>query len=233
MPEVWDEEKTQFARELFLRADSWEPDCLFDVPPMTGAPGERLDKTKVVWCPGPEKRFLYANHVLPEGSPLKIGLGARRGRVFFDGPVTMPVLSEQVRGSAKPMVWMSHTPMEVFTQRAAVRRARGRVVVGGLGLGWLLSRVAAKKSVTEVVVVEKEPALDCWLRPRLLEKYPAVREKVGFVVDDVYSFMARDGARRGETTYLLDIWPSFNDPDPEFDRWKERLGPKLWGWGQS
>src|SRR4051812_34626595 len=68
VPEVWDEEKTRFVTELFLRADSWEPDCLFDVPPMTGKPGERLDENTVVWCPGTERRFLYANHVLPEGT---------------------------------------------------------------------------------------------------------------------------------------------------------------------
>ncbi len=35
-------------------------------------------------------------------------------------------------------IWMSLTPMEMMTQRSGVQAARGTVVIGGLGLGWLL-----------------------------------------------------------------------------------------------
>ena len=40
--------------------------------------------------------------------------------------------------------WMSLTPSEMATQRPGVQKAQGTVVIGGLGLGWLLRKVCEK-----------------------------------------------------------------------------------------
>lgn len=51
-------------------------------------------------------------------------------------------------------VVMSTTPMEVNTHREAYRRATGRVLINGLGLGMVLEAILHKPEVTAVRVVE-------------------------------------------------------------------------------
>ena len=54
------------------------------------------------------------------------------------------------------------TPAEMLTQRSGVQAAEGTVVLGGLGLGWLLRKVCEKPSVERVIVVEKSQELLDW-----------------------------------------------------------------------
>lgn len=51
--------------------------------------------------------------------------------------------------------WMTDLPVEVAQMREAVKGLRGRVLVGGLGLGLVASLLAQKKTVRNIVVVEK------------------------------------------------------------------------------
>lgn len=235
-PQDWDEDRTRFDKVLYLKASTWRPTLLFDVPPLVGDPGKRLEEIQkhrcVAACPG--GRFFYCNHVLPKGHPLTTFQGRKRGRVWFDDDVVSPVLSEVVPGDPRPRVWMGLTPMEVLTQRQGVRLARGRVVVGGLGLGWFLDKVCRKKSVTSVVVVEREKLLVDWLAPRLLSLYPQVGAKTTFVHKDCWDFMEEENAAdQRRTKYLFDIWDSYGAYSQRFEQWKCRLGNRLWGWGQG
>ena len=59
-------------------------------------------------------------------------------------------------------LWMSLTPMEIQSAALAIYRAKGRVLCGGLGLGYFALRAAAKPEVTEVVVFEREPSVIEW-----------------------------------------------------------------------
>lgn len=54
-------------------------------------------------------------------------------------------------------VMMSNTPMELRTNLWIIRKARGRVLINGLGLGCVLTAILKKPEVKEVWVVEKEP----------------------------------------------------------------------------
>lgn len=51
-------------------------------------------------------------------------------------------------------LWMSLTPMEVQSAWVPIRRAKGRVVLGGLGLGYAALMMAAKSNVEHVEVYE-------------------------------------------------------------------------------
>jgi hypothetical protein len=190
-------------------------------------------KRCVLECPN-AKTFLYINHVLPKSHPLSTRQGKRHGVVYFSDDVVCPVLCELLPGRDMPEIWMGVTPMECLTQRQGIRLAKGRVVVGGLGLGWFLNEVCKKPSVERVVVVEKNGALLDWLKHVLMEKYPAVRAKVGdcWVRDDVYNYMESVTVFQRETRYLLDIWSSFGGCDRKFYEWRKKLAPnQLWGWG--
>lgn len=54
-------------------------------------------------------------------------------------------------------VMMSDTPMERRTCAEVVRNANGKVLIAGLGLGWILHPILAKPEVTEVTVLEINP----------------------------------------------------------------------------
>lgn len=95
---------------------------------------------------------------------------------FFSDPIDVPALYEvsqpqaaAANAAAAPTarMWMSHTPNEVVTLLPLARQARGRTVVVGLGLGWLLHDVSWRPAVREVVLVERDAELVEWLLPRL------------------------------------------------------------------
>jgi hypothetical protein len=160
--------------------------------------------------------------------------------VFFDAPVEMPVLFEQMgpEDDFRQRVWMGLTPMEMITQKKGIDMARGRCVVGGLGLGWFLKEIAAKPEVTEIVVVDLNPQLFGWIMPKLREKFPSVEAKVKCVEGNVYAYMDDDLRQRGpkdDTVYLLDIWPRFGDADYDRDyvQFEHVLNDRIWGWGRG
>ncbi len=241
----------EFREVLWLRADSWPAYQLFDSPPFLHD-GQVMHPTEwaeyTVRCPG--TNFYYANKTLPLSYSLQVAVRkGTEGRVFFDGPVVMPVLFEQLgpEEDFRQEVWMGLTPMEMMTQKAGIDRARGRCVVGGLGLGWFLSEIAAKPEVREIVVVERNPELLEWVAPRLEAKFPEVKAKVRrWVAGDAYDYVAKDLVRENfvsdrkrwaaesDTCYLLDIWPAFGDADHDmmFARLEAALGDRVWGWGR-
>lgn len=51
-------------------------------------------------------------------------------------------------------VVMSNTPMEIRTNRAFIHRAKGKVLINGLGLGMVLSAILEKPEIKSVTVVE-------------------------------------------------------------------------------
>lgn len=238
-PVPWDPLKTKFSPFLRLEGKTWDPASLFPMKPMTEVrvkpSSADAENDHLVFCPGPGREFFYCERVLPAGYSLRTlcPKWSRRGHVAFDSDVVVPTLTE-VSPNFGSKVWMGLTPMEQFTQRSGISLARGRVVVGGLGLGWFLSEVCKKKTVKEVIVVDLEARLLDWLRPVLEAKYPHVAAKVKqWVAADVYDFIDADAANHETTKYLLDIWPTFAVGDEKFDAWSRRL-PKtgFWGWGQ-
>lgn len=228
--EAWDEDKTKFKDSLCLKAETYKPEKLFDTPPVR--PKDYIVDPKQ-GITSPCGNFLYCNRVLPRGEYLAVRQGRRRGRVCFTKDVTIPILAEVASHMPKPKVWMSLTPAEILTQRRGIMLATGRVVVGGMGMGWFLNKVCQKPSVTEVIVVERSTHLMNWLRPRIEAVYPAVSKVKSWVAGDVLEFMTVD-TDRDDTRYLLDIWPAYGDAtsDRTFQKLKDRI-PHVWGWGDT
>ncbi len=221
-----------FSHVMYIKADTWKPAKLFDVKSNDLKTRTELLRDSIQ-CPG--TRFYYTHNTLPASNSLKIALWeGMEGRIFFDAPVDTPVLFE-LQSDGERQVWMGLTPMEIMTQRPGVLMASGRVVVGGLGLGWFLNEVCKKPDVTEVVVVDREKNLIDWLRPRIEAAYPAVRKKkVEWVATGIYHYAGND--TKPDTKYLLDIWPTFGgcDKDEEFASLKASRPPgTVWGWGEN
>jgi hypothetical protein len=153
----------------------------------------------------PKKTFTYRNVILPARRPLVIGKkngdwDLKKGYAFFDEPVAIPSLYQEGRGTVNP--WMSLTVNEVLTLRPGTRRAKGHVIVGGLGLGHQLIEVSKRKQVTSLTLIEISKELVGWLMPRI-ESHLGCKVKV--VVGDVYKELPKMMA----DIVLLDVFASY------------------------
>lgn len=213
----WDEDRTEFRPSLVLEADTYRPEPLFPTPPQP-VPTDPLVS--------PSGRFSYANRILPAFRPLwTADPKGRQGEVRFTGDVVIPTLYDATVLPAR-QVWMSLTPMEVFTLRPGVRMARGKVVVAGLGLGWFLKKVHDRGCVDEVVLIERDRDLLDWYGHDLCGRLPKVKD---VICGDALAHLGRLGR---QAKYLYDIWPRLGDAalDGKFQAAKRRL-PHVWGWG--
>lgn len=116
-------------------------------------------------------------------------------KVQFDGPVTIPVLVDE-----KLETWMSLTPNEILTLRSNLRRAKGKVAIAGLGLGWLATRILEKNNVDSLAIIECNKHILQYFGKPLKSKYG---NKVELINQDAYD---HDWSRYD--TCLWDIWKS-------------------------
>jgi hypothetical protein len=169
-------------------------------------------------------RGLIPSHFLPDSNlverraSLDIYYGSKIGKVSFTDEVLIPVMASSYE------TWMSLTPMEIMSQRTGVKRSKGNVLIGGLGMGWFAMRCLERKQVKSVTVYERNiDVIDFFGQP-LVERFG---DRIQFVCDDAYNaeFHKYD-------SILFDIWP---DISGKYDdrRWEELTYtyPKAWGWG--
>lgn len=210
---------TPWRRELNITAKSWQRWSLFDVLPM---PGLAQDVAPEHHVDSPLASFRYVERVLPRGEALSTVSGSTRGTVMFDGDVAIPCLYELRRLTDRANPWMSITPMEVMTLRVGTRAAVGDVVVAGLGLGWQLTQVLLKRSVTRVTLVERSLDLVEWILPRVLEKMTShcirhsdaqyvvsmdgvTEKRLDVIVDNAHNIVPKLHA----DVALIDIFPNY------------------------
>lgn len=239
LAEPWDEDKTEFKPVLVLDAKTFRPKPWYDIPTVDrndDYEGIRLGGEwgyRHVWCRRGKwmqiaRRVPAAIGTFADGTA--VPYTTELGKVYFTEDVSIPCLYWRFPQN----VWMSYGPMEYMTQRAAVARAQGRVVIGGYGMGWLSEKVAAKPEVEITITVEKDSELCMFARWE--RKLP---ERSRILQGDIYDYMERTGCYRAgdddDTIYLLDIWRGYDDvhKDEKFAAWKRKLGSRLWGWGED
>jgi spermidine synthase len=124
-----------------------------------------------------------------------------RGIAMVD-PGTYKRLRHKTRGTV-----MSNTPFEVRTNYDVFIRAKGRVLINGLGLGMVLEGILSKPEVTYVRVIEIEEDVIKLVGPHFAkdkrveiinadayEYRPAVGERFDYVWHDIWDFIGGDNA---------------------------------------
>ena len=76
---------------------------------------------------------------------------------------------------------MSDSPQEMFLQYEEYKQAKGKVLIGGLGLGMSPTLFAEKEDVDEVVVVEIEKDIIKLCKPK--------NNKIKIINDDIWNFL--------------------------------------------
>lgn len=110
-------------------------------------------------------------------------------------------------------VWTSDFPIEQFQQRQSLRGFRGRVLIGGLGLGVVVQMLRRYKSVSQIDVVEKSLEVCQMVQPYVSD------ERTRFFRTDLYDFLReRQDWKKPLWDYaFFDTWTS----DGEFTFYKE------------
>lgn len=149
-------------------------------------------------------------------------------RAFFDEEIDIAAL--HFKADLDPSGWkvvMSLTPIELWTLRSGIRAATEHVVLGGLGMGWMLSQIAAKPRVKSIVVVENNLELLDWFGTRLCKK---VEKVVEVIHDDIFEVAKKFDF--SATRFVIDIWSSLGSASCD-GRLKKlrRDGARVWAWG--
>ena len=207
-------------------ADSWNPYTLFDCD-MNKSPMSTPDTERGVSSPG--GMWLYDHARWPAGRPADLVTGAVRGKWAFSSDILIPRIWQCTDYHTWKM-WMSYTPFEVASQRPGIKMAKGHVVVAGLGMGWMLARVMAKKSVRRVTLVEKDQCLCDWILPAVRARHLTADKQMDVVIADARSAvpdMTADVA-------LWDIFAGMGDVDAYDEQKMHAKCPgigKTWFWG--
>jgi len=100
-------------------------------------------------------------------------------------------------------ILMSDTPDEMRDHRVFVWRAKGEVLIAGLGLGMALQAVAAKPEVTKVTVLEVSSDVIGLVWPTYAERFGG---KVTLIEADAMTWKPPRGSRYDAVWF--DIWAS-------------------------
>ena len=144
---------------------------------------------------------------------------------MFSCDVKIPVLIRDNLGEP----WMSYTFSEVMSLRGGIKAAKGRVLIGGLGMGWMLRRVLDKPGVGAVAVVESDKTILDFFGKPFKEAYGT---RVTLVHGDAFQYAEQYGALYDRI--LTDVWSSYgNQNDNRWLRLKSLYAlssTKLWQW---
>ncbi|MBO7121469.1 MAG: hypothetical protein J6V79_03670 [Bacilli bacterium] len=101
---------------------------------------------------------------------------------YFEKPFEFLALLEKER------IWMSVTPHEINTMKEPIKKAKGRVVTLGLGLGYFAYMVHLKDEVSHVTIIEKDPRVIKLFKENILPFFPH-KEKIEIIEGDATKYM--------------------------------------------
>lgn len=87
---------------------------------------------------------------------------------------------------------MSDTPDEIRDHIIAISKARGAVLINGLGLGVVLQAMARKPEVDKVIVIEKSPDVIALVAPYCTSLFG---DKIEIIEGDAFNFKPVNGSR--------------------------------------
>lgn len=101
-------------------------------------------------------------------------------------------------------VLMSDSPQETFLLNKGVKDAKGNVLIGGLGLGYVASKIIAKPNVKSVTVVELEKDIIDMVQPY-------IDDRIKVIHMDLFKYL-ESGVAKFNYAYF-DIWYTTSERD--------------------
>ena len=149
---------------------------------------------------------------------------------YFEKEFSYPTVFENGRE------WMAIKPNEIETMRVPIEKARGRVLVYGLGIGYFAYMVSQKSDVSGVTVVERDQSVIDLFQEYILPQFPC-KDKIEIVKADAFEY-AKGHMKNGDFDYVFtDLWHDVSDgvdlyvkmkkfegecPNSHFEYWIEK-----------
>ena len=104
-------------------------------------------------------------------------------------------------------IWMSLNPNEIETMKPYINKAKGDVLVLGLGMGYVPFMMALKPEVKSVTIVEKDPDIISLFNSLIYPNFKN-KEKIKIVEDDAIDYVRK----QNKYDYIFaDLWHSPED----------------------
>lgn len=159
---------------------------------------------------GKSKDVKITHESHPAGEPITvvsmrdfIFTGQKALKVCYNEPVSYTILKD------KNGIWMTDVPAEQASAHGALRKCKGRVLVGGLGLGYFAKKLQEKDNVTSVIIVEisKDVINLVWRHLKLDKRFI-------IVCMDIKKYLKKYTSNRRFDWVYLDVWHA--DSEYEF-----------------
>ena len=116
---------------------------------------------------------------------------------------------------------MSLNPNEINTMEKDIKKATGKVLTFGLGLGYFQFMCSLKEDVKEITIIEKDPNIIALFKQFILPFF-AHRNKIKIIQIDAFDFMENKFDNSYDFVYV-DIWHTPNDGLLPFIKFKNFL----------
>ena len=112
-------------------------------------------------------------------------------------------------------IWMSLNPNEIETMKPYINKARGNVLVLGLGMGYVPFMLSLKNCVKSVTIVERDQEIINLFNDLIYPSFPN-KEKIKIIKGDAVEY-ARIAKKEGTYDYVFaDLWHDPEDGLPLF-----------------
>ena len=104
-------------------------------------------------------------------------------------------------------IWMSLNPNEIETMKPYINKAKGNVLVLGLGMGYVPFMMSLRSDVKSITIVEKDPEIIGLFNSLILPNYKN-KGKIRVVEDDAINYVRK----QNKYDYIFaDLWHSPED----------------------
>ena len=104
-------------------------------------------------------------------------------------------------------IWMSLNPNEIETMKPFIDKAKGNVLVLGLGMGYVPFMMALKSEVKSVTIIEKDPEIIGLFNSLIYPNFKN-KEKIKIIEDDAINYVKK----QNKYDYIFaDLWHSPED----------------------
>lgn len=118
-------------------------------------------------------------------------------------------------------VVMEDTPIELKTHLSFMMRARGRVLVTGLGLGCVVRGLLANPAVEHITCIEKSKDV-----LKLVSPHMPQTDRLAIVHADAFEWVAKNKSTFDYAWH--DLWTDRDAGEPHLDFWHTQLIASLW-----
>lgn len=124
---------------------------------------------------------------------------------YFDQKVSLPAIWE----NGTSVCWMTVEPYEINTFAEFASSAKGRILLGGCGLGYIAYMLSLKDEVSEITIVEKDKNVIDLFENSILPQFEN-KDKIKIVEGDIIEYLkVADLSQFDEVN--IDVWRDYVD----------------------